>query len=293
MNVIEVNARGMARDLARRILTLVDSRGDPRWRLYLEADDAQLQVEVTPGVVRVEVNYQMFLSGGAEAYWRKVLWRLNLTHLRAGFFQGEDSRSLGHFLWDYSNMGLQADQCILDENWDFHIARAEMAVIELKSDDMILENENLKVDLEGENAGIITANSRTLEWDGTIVTRAEIDAMPIMNHMRARTLTILCIQLRQMGGYESFQSIFSDSYMTFGAQTAAKLAAILILYCRVRVHVRTLAHRLVPDFHFRLYRMALGSADTEWPEFRAVQFGDGVTPMMMDAQERDFITREE
>ena len=112
-----------------------------------------MQVEVMPGVVQVEVNYQMFLSGGAEAYWRKVLWRLNLTPLRAGFFQGEDSRSLGHFLWDYSTAGLQANQCIMDENWNFNIARAEMAVIDLTSDHTILENENLMVEPEGESSG--------------------------------------------------------------------------------------------------------------------------------------------
>ena len=290
MNVTEVNAADMAKDLARRIINLEDNRGDPRWRLYVEADDAQLQVEVTPGVVRVEVNYKMFLSGGAEAYWRKVLWRLNLTPLRAGFFQGEDSRSLGHFLWDYATKGLQADQCVMDENWNFSAIRAEMAVIDLTQDHFILGNENLMVGLEGESSGIIIANAPQLEWNGVTVARAAIDAMPIMNRVRARTLTILCIQLRQMGGFENFQSIFASPFMDWGAQTAARLATLLIMFCNVRVRVRTLVYNVLPDFHFRLSQMGLGSVDTEWAEFRGAQFGDDVTPMMMDAQERDFIT---
>ena len=93
-----------------------------------------------------------------------------------------------------------------------------------------------------------------------------------------------------MGGFDSFQSIFTNPYMNWGAQAAARLATLLIMFCNVRVHVRTLVYNVLPDFHLRLSQMALGSVNTEWAEFREAQFGDDVTPMMMDAQERDFIT---
>ena len=72
MEVVQVNASDMVKDLSCRILELVEHRGDPRWRLFVEADDARLQVEVSPGAVRVEVNYELFLSGGAEAYWQRL-----------------------------------------------------------------------------------------------------------------------------------------------------------------------------------------------------------------------------
>ena len=85
MEDVLVTAKGMIKDLTCCIIEIESLRGDLCRRLLIMGDNTRLEVKMLPGAddVKVEVIYALFLSGGAEAYWRKVLWHLNLLLLEA------------------------------------------------------------------------------------------------------------------------------------------------------------------------------------------------------------------